>query len=78
MIQSTITAKYQTTVPKEIRQKLGIGPRDVLRWEVVGKDARVTVAQRRFLERRGSIHVGPGSAVEDVRRMRALRGTEAS
>lgn len=76
MVQSTITSKYQTTVPKEIRQKLGIEPRDVLRWEVVDGDARVTVARSTFLERRGSIHVGSGSAADDVRRARALRGTE--
>lgn len=77
MIQSTITAKYRTTVPKEIRHKLGLGPHDVLRWEVVGGDARVTVARRGFLERRGSIRVGPGSVVDDVRRARLQRGAEA-
>jgi len=74
MAQSTITSKYQTTVPKEVRQKLDLGPKDVLLWEVVGKDARVSVARSSFLDRRGSIHVGSGSAVDDVRTARAQRG----
>ncbi len=76
MTESTITSKYQTTVPKEIRQKLGLRPKDVLRWEVVGHDARVVPARRGFLDRRGSLRIGAGSAVDDVRQARALRGTE--
>ncbi len=76
MPQSLITAKYQTTVPKEIRQKLDLRSGDTLRWEVVGRDIRVVPARRGFLDRRGSLHVGPGSAVDDVREARRLRGTE--
>ena len=77
MAKSTITSKYQTTVPKEVRLKLGVGPRDVLQWEVVGEQVRVTAADRSFLKRQGSIRVGAGSAAEDVLAARARRGTEA-
>lgn len=70
MTQSTITSKYQTTVPKEVREKLGLRPQDVLRWEVVGDMIRILPAQRGFLERRGSIRVGKGSVVDDIRRAR--------
>ena len=76
MTKSTITSKYQTTVPREVREKLGLGPRDVLRWEVSGNVVRVTAAGTAFLNRRGSIRVGPGSPQEDVRQARARRGTE--
>lgn len=76
MAQSTITSKYQTTVPKEVRDKLGLRPSDVLCWEVVGNSLHVMPARRGFLERRGSIKVGPGSAVSDVLRARRQRGTE--
>ena len=76
MTQSTITSKYQTTVPKEVRQKLGLRPRDALRWEVLGGEARVVPARRGFLDRRGTVSVGPGSPVDDVRTARALRGSE--
>ena len=77
MTQSTITSKYQTTVPKEVRQKLGLRPQDVLCWEVVGRDVRIVPARQDFRDRRGSVHVGPGSVVDDIRRARALRGSEA-
>lgn len=76
MAKPTITSKYQTTIPREIREKLGVGPSDVLQWEILGNQVRVTAAGAAFLDRRGSIKVGPGSVVEDVHRSRALRGTE--
>lgn len=75
MPKSTITSKHQTTVPKAVREKLRVGPGDVLRWDIVGGTVRLTAADRAFLKRRGTIKVGPGSAVADVERARALRGT---
>jgi AbrB family looped-hinge helix DNA binding protein len=74
MAKSTITVKYQTTVPKEVRQKLGVGPSDTLQWEVLGDHVRVTAARPAFLDREGTIRVGPGDPVEDVRRARKLMG----
>ena len=76
MAQSTITSKNQTTVPREVREKLGTGPGDVLHWEVERGEARVRPAAVGFMRRRGSVAVGPGSTVEDVRRARAERGGE--
>ncbi|HEV7516774.1 MAG TPA: AbrB/MazE/SpoVT family DNA-binding domain-containing protein [Thermoanaerobaculia bacterium] len=76
MTKSTLTVKYQTTVPKEVRQKLGVGPSDVLLWEVVGDHIRVTAASPAFLQREGKIKVGPGDPVADVRRARELMGSK--
>jgi bifunctional DNA-binding transcriptional regulator/antitoxin component of YhaV-PrlF toxin-antitoxin module len=76
MTRSTITVKYQTTVPKEVREKLGAGPSDVLQWEVVGDHARVTVAAPEIVSLQGIFKVGPGDPVEDVRRARELMGTQ--
>lgn len=76
MPKSTITVKHQTTVPKEVRKKLGVGPSDTLQWEVVGDHVRVTASNRAFLDLRGSFKVGPGDPVEDVRRARELMGSE--
>ncbi len=76
MTKSTITVKYQTTVPKEVRLKLGVGPSDVLQWEWVDNHVRVTAARPAFLQREGSIKVGPGDPVEDVRRARELMGSK--
>jgi bifunctional DNA-binding transcriptional regulator/antitoxin component of YhaV-PrlF toxin-antitoxin module len=74
MTKSTITAKNQTTVPREIRKKLAVGPSDVLQWEVVGSRVLVSAARPAFLSRKGTIKVGPGDPVEDVRKARKLMG----
>jgi bifunctional DNA-binding transcriptional regulator/antitoxin component of YhaV-PrlF toxin-antitoxin module len=76
MTKSTITVKYQTTVPKEVREKLGVGPQDVLQWEVADGYVRVSAAGKAFLRRRGTIHVGAGSTAADVREARSRRGSE--
>lgn len=74
MPKSTITSKGQTTIPSEIRERLAVGPGDVLSWERVGDTIRVSVGHRAFLSRRGAIRIGRGSAAQDVRRARAQRG----
>jgi AbrB family looped-hinge helix DNA binding protein len=76
MAKSTITVKYQTTVPKEVRKKLGVGPSDELQWEVRGDHVRVTASSRALLDLCGRFKVGPGDPVEDVRKARELMGTE--
>ncbi|MGH9422900.1 MAG: RecQ family ATP-dependent DNA helicase, partial [Thermoanaerobaculia bacterium] len=61
-------------VPREVREKLAVGPSDVLRWELVGNSALVSAASPAFLGRKGRIKVGPGDPVEDVRNARKLIG----
>lgn len=77
MAKSRLSKKYRTTVPREVRDELGLGPGDVLLWEVISGAARVRPATRAFLMRRGSIKVGPGSTADDVRRARRERGSES-
>lgn len=48
-------------------------PQDLLREDVEGSDAS---ASRAFLARRGSIHVLPGSVVDEIRQARRERGRE--
>jgi AbrB family looped-hinge helix DNA binding protein len=76
MAKSTLTVKYQTTVPKEVRERLGIGPSDILTWEVEGDHLRVTSAAPDIQDLQGMFKVGPGDPVEDLRRARELMGTE--
>ncbi len=78
MPQSAITSKNQTTIPREIRDQLGIGRGDVLIWEVEDDSARVRRAQVAFLRHRGTVKVGAGSSVEDVRLARRSRGADRS
>ena len=42
MIQSTLTDKGQTTVPRQVREALGLKPRDQLQW-AIAEDGSVTV-----------------------------------
>lgn len=74
MPKSTVTSKYQTTIPREVRERLGVGPQDVLQWEIRGSQVQVKVADTAFLRRQGTIKAGSGSVMEDVRRARSLRG----
>jgi len=76
MTKSRITVKNQTTVPREVREKLAVGPSDSLQWEMVGNRFLVTAADPAFLNREGRIKVGPGDVVEDVRKARSLMGTK--
>ena len=69
-MKSTITSKGQTTIPKPVRTKLGLVPKDVLQWEIIEGSLRVQIASRSFLRRKGMIQVGAGSAVDDVKKVR--------
>ncbi len=74
MPKSTLTHKYQTTVPKAVRERLGLEPSDVLSWEIREHGVEVVAASNAFLGRRGSLRVGRGSVAADLRRARTLRG----
>ncbi len=76
MIKSTITSKHQVTIPRLVREQLGVGSGDVLVWDVREGRAQVSAATTAFLGRRGSVHVGPGSVVDDVARARRQRGSQ--
>jgi len=71
---SKITSKFQTTVPKEVRDNLSIDAHDSLEWEIRDGLAIVRPATSRLFRWVGSVKVGPGSVVEDVKRARLLRG----
>lgn len=72
---SKITSKFQTTVPKEVRERLSIGADDSLDWEVRNGLAVVRPATSRLFRWAGYIKVGSGSTVRDVKRSRSMRGT---
>lgn len=74
-LKSTITSKGQTTVPKTVRHHLRAGTLSPLFWEIADGKVSVTAAEPGFFRFFGSIHVGRGSVVEDVRRARRIRGT---
>ena len=68
MIQSTLTAKAQTTLPKAVRDALQVGPGDRLRYIVSDDDVRV-LAVRPVERLFGAIEYdGPPVSLDDMNR----------
>ena len=74
MSVSKITSKFQTTVPKEVRERLSIRADDSLEWIVREGEAIVRPTVSRLYRWIGYAKVGPGSIVQDVKKARNLRG----
>ena len=71
---STMTSKGQTTVPKEVREALDLGPGDKLTWEVSGGRVAVTTERPAFWRWVGSVKGGPDDSVQAVAEARKRRG----
>lgn len=71
---STITSKGQTTVPKEVRDALDLGPGDKLTWEVHGGRVAITTERPGLWRWAGSVKGGPDDAVQAVAEARKRRG----
>jgi antitoxin PrlF len=67
MDQSTVTAKGQTTIPKGIREHLGLKPGAKVKF-FVGQDGRVFILPvRPISELRGLVkHDGPPVSIEEM------------
>ena len=68
MNETTVTVKGQVTIPVEIRARLGLKPRDKVRFELNGDTATLRKAPSRILAMYGSIQ--PRSRPEDFRKLR--------
>jgi AbrB family looped-hinge helix DNA binding protein len=75
-MKSTVTSKFQTTIPKAIREELKISVNDTLEWEVEDGKVLVYPVQKNFLNFRNSILIGKGDIKKDIDRGRALRAEE--
>lgn len=72
-MNSTVTVKYQTTIPKAVRETLGISVNDALEWIVEKGRVVVTPVHNQFLSHRGTIKVGAGSIATDIQLARESR-----
>lgn len=72
-MNSTVTVKYQTTIPKAVREKLGISVNDALEWIVEKGRVVVHPVHNNFLRYRGSVKVGAGDIAADIQSARASR-----
>jgi len=69
MSESTITAKGQTTVPREVREKLGAGPGTKLMWHVMPDGSLIVRAKTHsILDLAGSLKAPKGKrvSIEDM------------
>ncbi|MDR7270611.1 AbrB family looped-hinge helix DNA binding protein [Pelomonas saccharophila] len=74
MADATLTAKGQTTIPKEIRERLGLEAGDKLVFTALSDGTVVMRAKtRRLLDLAGSL-TRPGQPVVGVDEMKPLRG----
>lgn len=79
MYESTVTAKGQTTLPKDVRDLLGLGPGDRIRYLVTGDTVRI-LRPRKAMSLCGVLkHEGPPvtlEAMDAAVRDRASRGDD--
>ncbi len=72
-MQSVITSKYQTTIPKAIRDNLGLSVKDALEWKLENGKAVVYPSRQQFLKHRNAISVGKGDIDADIKLAREKR-----
>lgn len=68
--------RKSTNRSQTVLKKLDTHPHPGIPGERAGAPVRVAVADTSFLKLQGSIKVGPGSAVDDVKKARELRGID--
>ena len=68
MVESKITSKGRTTIPKPVREALGVGPGDRVRYVVLGDEVRIKPV-RPLARLLGALkHDGPPVTIEDMER----------
>jgi AbrB family looped-hinge helix DNA binding protein len=72
-MQSTITSKFQTTIPKAIRENLALTVNDTLEWKVHHGKIIVAPKQKNFLKYQNKVKVGKGDIEADITLARDLR-----
>ena len=76
MVQSRVTSKGQTTLPKPVREALGLRPGDRVRYFVFDDGVRI-VAVRPLRRLFGAFpHDGPVVSLEDMERVAEQAGAK--
>lgn len=70
---SVITSKFQTTIPKSIRENLKLAVSDTLNWEIEDGKILVIANKNNFLAYKNSIRTGPGDIQDDIELAKKLR-----
>ncbi len=77
-MKSKITAKFQITIPKSVRELLKLNENELIEWKVEGGRVIVEAVSKPFLKHRNKIHVGRGDIEQDIRGARREIARKAS
>jgi AbrB family looped-hinge helix DNA binding protein len=72
-MQSVITSKFQTTIPKPVRENLRLSVRDSLEWKIEKGKVVIYPSEKKFLQYRNAVKIGRGEISTDIERARNLR-----
>jgi AbrB family looped-hinge helix DNA binding protein len=72
-MESVITSKYQTTIPKAVRDNLKLSVSDAIEWKIENGRVIVIPVQKKFLKHRNAINTGKGNISEDIQLARKMR-----
>jgi len=75
-MRTTITSKYQTTIPKAVREDLSLSIHDTLEWNVENGKIVVLPMQKNFLNFRNAVKTGSGDIENDVKIIKKTAGDE--
>ena len=76
MVESTITSKGQTTLPKPVREALGVRPGDRVRYIILGDEVRI-IPMRPLARLFGALkYEGPPKTLEEMERAIAEGASE--
>ena len=72
-MRTIITSKYQTTIPKAIREDLGLSINDTIEWKVENGRIVGVPMQKNFLKFKNTVKTGTGNIEDDIKLSRKLR-----
>ena len=72
-MRSKITSKFQTTIPREIRDCLHLIVSDSIEWKIEKNKILVEPVNKPFLKYKGSIKIESGNIKEDILEARKIR-----
>ncbi len=72
-MRTVITSKYQTTIPKAIREDLGLSINDTIEWKVENGRIVGVPMQKNFLKFINTVKTGGGNIEDDIKLSRKRR-----
>ena len=75
-MKTKITDKYQITIPKEIRKKMGLSRDDSIEWAIENEKITITPVCKTFYQFKGYLKVGKGDIEHDISQAQRILAEE--